>query len=152
MRLIREQVVGEISATSYKKLVKTLKPLGKRQLWALLDHYLFHVITDENADELLRHIQEMQQAGVSIEAATESEIADSLRQLTYRPKFEDTISPEILEANKTRLDVMFDESYFMNYVKPEERAGAARKLVAFCMSQELPVEDHWKEFAGGDAE
>ena len=154
MRLIREQVIGEISATTYKRLVKTLKPLNKRQLWAILDHYLFHVITDQHADELLQHLQQMQQdaAGqpVDIAAATEEEIADRMSELTYRPKFDGSISVEALEANKDRLPMLFDESYFTNYIHPAARADAAQKLVAYSKSHELPVEDHWVALCGED--
>ena len=148
MRLIREQVLGEISATSYKKLVKALKPLNRRQLWAVLDHYLFHVINDDHANELLRHVQEMQETGVSIAASTDEEFADGMRRITYRPKFEGSLSVEALESNKDRLGLLFDESYFMNYVNPESRSDTAQKLVAYSTAQNLPVEDHWVEFAG----
>jgi hypothetical protein len=148
MRLIRQEVTGEISATSYKKLVAALKPLNKRQLWAILDHYLFHVITDQNADELLRLLQEMKaaEAPVDVAAATEDEIAEHLDQ--YRPRFEDTITSEVLDTNRLMLDMMFDESYFENYLFPEARASAAKKILAYCEKNNLPVEQHWLDYAG----
>ena len=144
MRLIREQVVGEISATAYKKLVLALKPLNKRQLWAILDHYLFHVITDVNVEELLRHVKEMNDRGVDVTAASEDDIAAEF----LRPRFADTITAEALEANKDRLVLMFDATYFDTYLQQGAQKTVAKKLVDFCTTNSLPVASHWQEYAG----
>lgn len=161
MKLI---VTGEPSATAYKRLVQVLKPMNKKQLWAVLDHYLFHVIRDEHIEELLRHLKEFEEQGVDItadvqeDAPVEDKPADfwgahltgQRRKKSYRPKFSSAgLEAPVLAANKDRLDLMFDMAYFENYLTEDQRADAAKKLLAFCEQEGIPAQVHWREYAAG---
>lgn len=157
----RIQVESEISATSYKKLIKRLRGLNRKSLLAIFDHYIVHVITDENVAELLSILDEIERTNTPITAEVspfdnagfelpEKTFDEEIVKLEYlRPKFPDMLTPEDLESNRNRLDLMFDEGYF-DYLIPSEKdtKGLAQKLIDFSEQNDLPVEDHWRRYAG----
>ena len=151
MRLVE----GEISATSYKKLVSRLKPLNKKQLWEILDHYLFHVITDQNAAELLQHLDEKaldeEQEAVNVAAsAMDDDLFYTIDpKLRFRPYAIATVpTQESLLDNQHQLELIYDKHCFDAYIEPSIKQDVANSLVAFASQQELPIQDHWTEYAG----
>jgi hypothetical protein len=151
MRLVE----GEISATSYKKLVTRLKPLTKKQLWDVLDHYIVHVITDQNADELLQHLdesaleEEQQAVNVAASAMDDDLFYTIDPKLRFRPYAIATVpTEESLVENKHRLELLYDKHCFSAYIEPNVKQDVANRLVAFASQQDLPVLDHWIENAG----
>lgn len=153
MKLITEKTkVEALSSGWYKELAQKMKGFNKRQLWSVLDHYLFHVISDDNARELIRHLEDFEERDVPIDAAAEetdffANDKKSLRkQREYRPKFGDTVTSDTLYKNKDRLDLLFDRSFFENYLLPEVHSQVADKLIKFAEEEGLPVQAHWYEF------
>jgi len=150
MRLVE----GEISATSYKKLVSRLRPLSKKQLWEILDHYIFHVITDKDADDLLSLLDEQALENEKTQNVAASAIDDDLfytiePQLRFRPYVIATIpTDESLSDHRNELELMYDENCFNTYMDPDIRQDVAGKLVEFASRQNLPVLEHWRENAG----
>jgi len=149
MRLVVE---GEISATSYKKLVTRLKHLNKKQLWEILDHYIFHIMADSDVTELLNILNEKALEETKTETAA-SALDDDLfftidPQDRFRPSVLATIpSDDNLEKFKSQLDLLYDRTCFESYIDPEVRADVARKLISFATASEIPVLDHWIEFS-----
>jgi hypothetical protein len=151
MRLVE----GEISATSYKKLVTRLRPLSKKQLWEILDHYVFHVITDENAAELLKLLDEKaleseKEASNIAASAMDDDLFYTIDpKLRFRPYAIATIpTEESLREVKNQLELMYDENCFASYIHPDIKQDVASKLIEFASQQDLPVLDHWKIYAG----
>jgi len=144
-------VEGEISATSYKKLLAKLKPLNRKQLWEVLDHYIFHVISDNDVNELLKHLEE--KAVVPDDQVTASAEDDDLfytidpRQRFRSPIISDIPSNDSLERFKDQLDLLYDQNCFENYIDPVIRSDVASRLVAYASEANLPVLDHWREFS-----
>ena len=144
-------VEGEISATSYKKLLAKLKPLNRKQLWEVLDHYIFHVISDNDVNELLKHLEE--KAVVPDDQVTASAEDDDLfytidpRQRFRSPIISDIPSNDSLERFKDQLDLLYDQNCFDYYIVPELKTEVAKKLVSFAMANDLPVLDHWTEIS-----
>lgn len=96
MRLLVE---SEISATRYKRLVDKLKGLSKRDLWKVMDHYIFHVMEDTHVDTLLTLLAQgvlQDYNGVQDQEATYPE-----PEVTYPPDFkiaaEVTVDPSDLK-------------------------------------------------------
>jgi hypothetical protein len=151
MRLVE----GEISATSYKKLITRLKPLNKKQLWEVLDHYIFHVITDKHAEELLLHLDE-KALEEEQQATTASALNDDLfytidPRIRFRPYVISTIpSDDNLLEFKTQLDLLYDVHCFSSYIEPTIRQDVARKLLAFANEHSLPTYAHWTEYAANE--
>lgn len=149
MRLVVE---GEISATSYKKLVTRLKHLNKKQLWEILDHYIFHIMADSDVTELLNILNEKALEETKTETAA-SALDDDLfftidPQDRFRPSVLATIpSDDNLEKFKSQLDLLYDRTCFESYIDPEVRADVARKLISFATASDSPVLDHWIEFS-----
>lgn len=153
MKLIVE---GEISATSYKKLVLRLKNLNKKQLWEVLDHYIFHTMNDAQVIELLNILdqQALERDGINrsvpvAAAASDDDLfygADP--RLRFRTRFIDTIpTDDALHAVKSQLDLLYDYNCFDCYIEPEIRADVAKKLVEFAATNEIPVAEHWVDFS-----
>ena len=147
-------VQGEISATSYKKLVTRLRPLNKKKLWEILDHYIFHVITDADAAELLRLLDENALEDEQLESVAASAMDDDLfysidPQLRFRPYAIATIpTDESLDQHKNELELMYDANCFDSYMHPEIKREVASKLIEFATQTGFPVQDHWREHAG----
>lgn len=152
-------VEGEISATSYKKLVAKLKNLSKKQLWEVLDHYIFHVMNDANVIELLNILDERALERDPInrtfpqQDATASASDDDMffhvdPKVKFRPRAISTLpTDEMLLAGKGELDLLYDYNCFDSYIEPEIRASVAKKLIEFAESNGVPVADHWIDFS-----
>jgi len=132
-------VQGEISATNYKRLVAKLQGCNKRQLWKILDHYIFHVIQDQHVEELLKILDEQ-----PVEQVTAA--ADIALPERIRPLFRDTVGADDLTAHRDSLDLLYDPTYF-SYLEQAATKTVAQKLVAFATEQGLPVQDHWAAYA-----
>ena len=148
MKLIVE---GEISATNYKKLVAKLKNLSKKQLWEVLDHYIFHVMNDANVIELLNILdQRALDTQQQVAASTEDDdfFYGSDPRLRFRSRNINTIpTDEALLAVKGQVDLMYDYNCFDCYIEPEIRAEVAKKLIDFATNNGLPVANHWIDFS-----
>lgn len=149
MKLVVE---GEISATSYKKLVSRLKPLSKKQLWEVLDHYIFHVMSDDDVNELLKILNEKaltDQTGQATASAADDDLFFTIDpKERFRPPVIATIpTDDNLDRFKTQLDLLYDQNCFEYYIEPEIRAEVAKKLISFATSADIPVLAHWKEFS-----
>ncbi len=147
MKLIVE---GEISAKSYKKLVSKLKNLNKKQLWEILDHYIFHVMSDTNVDELLALLDERALSDGSIPKEVDASALDDDLFYTVDPKdrFHSPIittipTTESLEKFKGQLDLLYDQACFDHYIDPYVQQDVAKKLVEFSKSEGIPVLGHW---------
>ena len=152
MRLVVE---GEISATSYKKLLAKMKHLNKKQLWEILDHYIFHVMTDVEVEELLNLLNEkaLTETGNQTDVAASALDDDLFYTIDPRERFRSPVistipSDDSLEKFKSQLDLLYDKNCFESYIEPEIRADVAQKLIAFATEANIPVLDHWKEFSG----
>jgi len=138
-------VESEISATSYKKLVLRLKGLNKKELWEVLDHYIFHVMEDKEVSELLA-LLDQKDAPKPEEVAAEVDEPE-LDSDRFRPIVAHSIpSSEDLEAGKHYLDLLYDQNCFDNYINPSIKTLTAQKLVAFAKKNDIPVQDHWNEY------
>ena len=148
MKLVVE---SEISATSYKKLVTRLRHLNKKQLWEILDHYIFHIMSDTNVNELLKILDEkaLDEKGEVAASAFDDDLFYTIDpKERFRPPVIATVpSDENLEKFKTQLDLLYDYNCFESYISPEIRADVAKKLIDFSTESNLPVLDHWKEFS-----
>lgn len=147
-------VVGEISATSYKKLVARLKNLTKKQLWEILDHYIFHIISDKDVSELLNILDEKALTDHNGQVATEASALDDDLFFTidpterFRPPVIATIpTDDSLERVKTQLSLLYDQDCFEYYIDPIIRADVAAKLVDFATKEAIPVLDHWIDYS-----
>jgi len=149
MRLVVE---GEISATSYKKLVTRLRHLNKKQLWDILDHYIFHIMSDANVTELLNILNEKALEETKTETAASALDDDLFFTIDPRERFRPfaiaTVPSENeLEKFKTQLDLLYDRTCFESYIEPEIKAEVAQKLISFAMDSDIPVLDHWIEYS-----
>ena len=149
MKLVVE---GEISATSYKKLVSRLKPLNKKQLWEILDHYIFHVISDEHVDELLKILNEKALTNQTGEVAASAADDDLFYTIDPKERFRPPVIATIptdgsLDRFKNQLDLLYDKNCFENYIESEIKAEVAKKLISFATAANIPVLDHWREFS-----
>ena len=133
------KIKGEISATNYKRLVAKLHGCSKRQLWKILDHYIFHVIQDQHVEELLKILDE--QPTQQVTAATETSLPERIR-----PLFRDTVATADLAGHRDLLDLLYDPTYF-SYLEPAATKTVAQKLVAFAAEQQLPAQPHWTAYA-----
>jgi len=151
MKLVVE---SEISATSYKKLVTRLRHLNKKQLWEVLDHYIFHVMSDGDVTDLMKLLDEKALTKQTDNAEVAASALDDDLFFTidprerFRPPVIATVpTDENLEKFKTQLDLLYDQTCFDYYIEPEIRADVAQKLVGFATDVGIPVLDHWKEFS-----
>jgi len=151
MRLVVE---GEISATSYKKLVTRLRHLNKKQLWEILDHYIFHIMSDTEVTELLNILNEkaLTEQGKGIETAASALDDDLFFTIDPKDRFRSPVIATVptddnLEKFKTQLDLLYDQNCFDYYIEPEIKADVAKKLVEFATASAIPVLDHWKEYS-----
>ena len=174
MRLLVE---SEISATRYKRLVDKLKGLSKRDLWKVMDHYIFHVMEDRHVDTLLTLLAQgvlQDQNGVQDQEATypepETKIAaevnvdpsdlkfDELTEKTEqsirrygqdaRSIIVNTLPTENdLNKFKTQLDLLYDYNFFSTYLVPELRQELASQLITYANANKIPVQNHWIEFS-----
>jgi len=149
MRLVVE---GEISATSYKKLVNRLRHLSKKQLWDVLDHYIFHVMKDADVAELLNILNEKALEEAKTETAASAMEDDLFYTIDPRDRFRPPVIATIptddeLGKYKEQLDLLYDKTCFESYIEPEIRAEVAQKLVSFATAADIPVLDHWIEFS-----
>jgi hypothetical protein len=154
MRLIVE---GEISATSYKKLVQRLRKLNRTQLWEILDHFIFHTMDDKEVDDLLKILDEKALEPKPNRAVASALDDDLFYAIDPRDRFRSPIIATIpdtddLEKYKDQLDILYDRNCFETYIEPEIQSDVAHKLIAFATDNELPVLDHWVEFSIGDGE
>jgi len=153
MKLVVE---GEISATRYKQLVTRLKNYSKKQLWEILDHYIFHIITDKDVDELLRLLDEKdiaEKKATEVEAAAEDDdlfyTIDPVER--FRPPVIATIpATEALDKYSDYLGILYDRNCFESYIDPEIRKSVAEKLIAYATDANLPVMEHWTEYSQGE--
>lgn len=148
MRLVVE---GEISATSYKKLVTRLRHLNKKQLWEILDHYIFHIMSDTNVTELLNILNEKALEETKTETAASALDDDLFFTIDPRDRFRPPVIATIptddeLDKFKSQLDLLYDRTCFESYIDPEIRAEVAQKLISFATVSDIPVLDHWVEF------
>ena len=156
MRLVVE---SEISATSYKKLVARLRHLSRKQLWEVLDHYIFHVIDDSHVIELLNILDEKALLENGNQTETTSSVLDDDLFFTIDPKerFRPPVVATIpddnsLEKFKNQLDLLYDQNCFDYYIVPELKTDVAKKLVSFAMANDLPVLDHWTDISADNSE
>jgi len=149
MKLVVE---SEISATRYKKIMARIRHFSKTKLLDLLDHYIFHVMTDADIDELLKILDEKENSGEQSPIAA-SAIDDDLffaidPKERFRPSVIATVPlDEDLNKFKDQLELLYDQNCFEYYIHPEIRADVARKLISFAVESNIPVLDHWKEFS-----
>lgn len=151
MRLIssdeKEKVYANISAVAYRELCEVLKPLSKEELWKVLDHYIFHCMTDEDVGELVSGLIEMKKTGVPLTAEAALSLLPVEKEPTRALKqaFPVNMVPttEELEQSKDVLDLLFDETYFESYTPPELREQTAEVLVSFAREHNIPVMPHW---------
>lgn len=149
---MRLMVESEISATSYKKLVTRLRNLNKKQLWEILDHYIFHVMNDSDVNDLLKILDERALTDEKPEVAASALDDDLFYSIDPRDRFRSPIISTIptdddLNKFKDQLDLLYDENCFESYIDPEVRAEVAQKLVSFASTANIPVLDHWLEFS-----
>lgn len=155
MRLVVE---SEISATSYKKLVTRLRHLNKKQLWEILDRYIFHIMNDADVTELLNILNEKALEESKTSEATASALDDDLfftidpKERFHPPVIATIPSDENLEKFKSQLDLLYDRSCFESYIDPEIRSDVAQKLISFATASDIPVLDHWIEFSMDEEE
>ncbi len=149
MKLVVE---SEISATSYKKLVGRLKNLSKKQLWDVLDHYIFHVMSDADVNELLSILDEKaldEKPVVTASTAFDDDLFFTVDpKERFRPPVLSSIpTKESLDKFKHSLDLLYDEDCFQHYIDPELQKDIATALIAYAEAEGVPVLDHWKEFS-----
>jgi hypothetical protein len=151
MKLVVE---SEISATSYKKLVTRLRHLNKKQLWEVLDHYIFHVMSDNDVTDLMKLLDEKAVTKQTDNAEVAASALDDDLFFTidprerFRPPVIATVpTDDNLEKFKAQLDLLYDQTCFDHYIEPEIRTDVAQKLVGFATEAGIPVLDHWKEFS-----
>lgn len=151
MKLVVE---GEISATSYKKLVTRLRHLNKKQLWEILDHYIFHIMSDTDVTELLNILNEkaLTEQSNGVETAASALDDDLFFTIDPRERFRPPVIATVptddnLEKFKTQLDLLYDQNCFDYYIEPEIKADVAKKLIEFANASAIPVLDHWKEYS-----
>ena len=154
MKLVVE---SEISATSYKKLVSRLRHLSKKQLWEILDHYIFHIISDKDVTELLNILNEKALTDNGNQVETSASVLDDDLFFTidprqrFRPPVIGTIPDDnSLEKFRDQLDLLYDQNCFDYYIDPDIKADVARKLIAFANANNLPVLDHWTDNTSED--
>lgn len=139
----KTQVTGNISAVAYRKLCEALKPLSKEELWKVLDHYIFHCMSDADVDSLVVGLQDMQKTGVPLTASAALSLLGE-EQTRYLVK--DVPSLEELEQSKNLLDLLFDQTYFESYTPPYLRAPTAKVLISFVQEKGLPQMDLWATY------
>lgn len=140
---LKIQVTGNISAVAYRKLCEALKPLSKEELWKVLDHYIFHCMSDADVDSLVVGLQDMQKTGVPLTASAALSLLGD-EQTRYLVK--DVPSLEELEQSKNLLDLLFDQTYFESYTPPYLRAPTAKVLISFVQEKGLPQMDLWATY------
>jgi hypothetical protein len=162
------KIEGEITAQAYKRLMAKLRGLNRKQLLECFDHYFCHVIETNHVDEFLKILNDFENCAqlgeydpvasnnkVPVAAAVDSEISfvesDTLTDNTeddpsIRPQFQDTLTEDEIRANADFLDIMFDETYFEDYLYPEAKKTVAEKLINFAKNNELPVQAHWENY------
>jgi hypothetical protein len=137
------QVTGNISAAAYKKLCEALKPLSKEELWKVLDHYIFHCMSDADVDSLVVGLQDMQKSGVPL---TASAALSLIEDEEHRYLVKDVPTLEELEQSKTFWTFLFDQTYFESYTPPYLRAPTAKVLISFVQEKGLPQMDLWSAY------
>jgi hypothetical protein len=144
-------VVGEISATSYKKLVTRLRHLSKKQLWDVLDHYIFHVMNDQDVSELLGILNEKaleQQGGEITSSALDDDLFYAIdpKDRFMPPVIATVPTTEELEKFRDQLELLYDRNCFESYIEPAIKADVARKLSEFAEDSGIFAPGHWAEF------
>ena len=151
------QLEAEITARSYKRLMKRMRGLSRKELLAIMDHYIVHVLEDVHVEELITILDQIARTNTPITAQFDE--ADSfaipkggvdeeiVKFEFLRPKFPDLLTDEDIAASRDHLDLMFDEGYF-DYLISEGQKSLASKLVTFAKSNSLPVAEHWLRYAG----
>jgi len=150
----RISVHGEISATAYKKLAARLRNYSKKALWKVLDHYLFHIMEEKHADELMKILDGMEETSTVTASADEGFVLPAVEsdgKAPSRRRYQSTavLKEPDLKANRDRLDLMYDVNYF-SYLHPDVMKPNAEALLAFAKSEKLPVSSHWDLFAVKD--
>jgi len=149
----RINVEAEISARSYKKLCEKLKGFNKKQLWKVLDHYIFHTMSDTHVDELLQILDGFEKTdsfNEPHEAQAQFSLpnAETVRQPVKRMSFTDVITDKDMTLSKDRMDLMYDVTYFTRFT-PTVAAENAKKLISFAQDAKLPLQPHWHLVAAG---
>lgn len=149
------KIEAEISARSYKKLVAELKNFNKKQLWKVMDHYIFHIMEDKHVEELLKILESLKQTDSfdePHEVAAETEIQDVYEDFPeQRIQFDTLITADDIMLSKDNLDLLFDVSYF-SYLTPDAAVENAKRLVSYAASNELPIPAHWHYYSEHDEE
>ena len=147
-----KEVLAEISATSYKELVKRLQPLNKRELWEVFDHYLCHVIEDKHVTELLEIFDQGKEVSAALRDTPEDNISvfDNLeeqpsKRLT-KVHQEDTLTEQDLAAGQNYLLFLFDFTYFQRLTAGAKHT-AALKLFNHSTENDLPIAAHWENYS-----
>lgn len=153
------KVEAEISARSYKKLCQHLKGYNKKQLWKIMDHYIFHVMEDHHVEELLKILDSFNKTNSLMDphevqpavqaSAPEEEVDAPLPE--RRMEFNDVITAEDLDSSKGRMDLMYDVNYF-TYLTPEAAATNAKKLVEYAHENDMKAPAHWHLIAQAGAD
>lgn len=149
------KVQGEITASSYKKLVEKMRKLNRAGLWKVLDHYLFHVMEEHHANELLQILDSFGSSNnKSLTEDGKNQIQAAVTDSTlnnFRLKMSTELTPEDLRRSSDFLDIMYDDNYF-TYLTPEVVQANAKALVTYATANNLPVQPHWENLAKGDEE
>jgi hypothetical protein len=142
-------VEAEISAKAYKKLCAKLKGYNRKQLWSVLDHYVFHTMEDHHVEELLKILDHFERTNsfdeqppkVVAEAAA-AEVVEEVDAPLAGVLFDDIITAEDMERSKKQMDLLYDVTYF-TYLTPEVAQANAQKLVEYAAANDIPTQPHW---------
>lgn len=143
----RISIQAEISARSYKKLCEKLKGFNKKQLWKVLDHYIFHTMDDNHVNELLQILEGFEKTdsfNEPHEATGQFTLPtqDTVYQPPRKMSFSDVILEKDIKQSRDRLDLMYDVTYFTR-LTAEAAAENARRLIAYAEREDLPTQPHW---------
>jgi len=163
-----EKIEAEISARNYKRLCEKLKSFNRKQLWKVLDSYIFHIMEDAHVDELTKILESFEQTGTPVEASNVHmyELPDvGGRPVEYVPAatanvkanmqedrrmiFHDVITEKDMHSSKSRMDLMYDVTYFTR-LPLEVAVENAKRLIAFAEKEQVLAQPHWHFIAAGE--
>ena len=108
-----------------------------------MDHYIFHCMDDQEVDALVSGLESMRATGIPLTAEVALGFLESDEN---RYIVKSTPTQDELESSRSRLDLLFDETFFESYLPPSLRAKTALELIAFCEKNDLPQMPHWEMY------
>lgn len=134
----RIKIEGEISARSYKKLVEHLKDFNRKQLWKIMDHFLFHIMEDKHVEELLQILKTFKDPS---EITSQFEPSNDPMP-SFRPLFNAVITAQDMEKSADKLDLLYDVNYF-TYLTRDAAIENAKRLITYASDNSKDIAPHW---------